>query len=57
MVDDAIADLEELIKNQLQNGYKWQEVARLTLADIKLMSDVFGEKQTTIDKAFPFLFK
>ncbi|WP_180869850.1 MULTISPECIES: hypothetical protein [Lactobacillaceae] len=56
MVDDAIADLEELIKNQLQNGYKWQEVARLTLADIKLMSEVFEEKQTTIDKAFPFLF-
>ena len=56
MVDDAMADLEELIKNQLQNGYKWQGVARLTLADIKLMSEVFEEKQTTIDKAFPFLF-
>ena len=56
MVDDAINQLTDFIKDKLKNGYKWNEVSKLTLSDLQLMNYVFEEKTTTIDKAFPFLF-
>lgn len=57
MVDNSINNLNDFIKTQMKdNGYKWNEVSKLTLTDLRLMSSVFEEKQTTIDKAFPFLF-
>lgn len=56
MIDDAINNLTDFIKDQLKNGYKWNEVSKLTLTDLQMMSYVFEEKETTIDKAFPFLF-
>ena len=55
MVDDSINKLNDYIKSQLENGYKWGEISKLTLGDLQLMSYVF-EERTTIDKAFPFLF-
>lgn len=57
MIDDAINNLTDFIKDQLKNGYKWNEVSKLTLTDLQMMSYVFEEKETTIDKAFPFLFQ
>lgn len=56
MVDDAINQLSDFIKGQLESGYKWNEISKLTLSDLKLMNYVLEEKTTTIDKAFPFLF-
>lgn len=56
MIDDSIKSLSDFIKNQISQGYTWNEISKLTLADLKLMDYVFEEKQTTIDKAFPFLF-
>lgn len=56
MIDDSIKSLTDFIKNKMRDGYKWNEVSKLTLSDLKLMNYVFEEKQTTIDKAFPFLF-
>lgn len=57
MIDDSIKSLSDFIKNQISQGYTWNEISKLTLADLKLMDYVFEEKQTTIDKAFPFLFQ
>lgn len=56
MIDDSIKSLSDFIKSQISQGYTWNEISKLTLADLKLMDYVFEEKQTTIDKAFPFLF-
>lgn len=56
MVDDAINRMTDFIKDQLKAGYKWNEISKLTLSDLRLMNYVFTEKKTTIDKAFPFLF-
>lgn len=56
MIDDSINKLTDFIKTQLKNGYKWNKVSKLTLTDLQSMNYVFEEKQTTIDKAFPFLF-
>ena len=56
MVDDSINKLNDYIKSQLENGYKWGEISKLTLGDLRLMSYVFEERTITIDKAFPFLF-
>ena len=56
MIDDSIKSLTDFIKNKMRDGYKWNEVSKLTLSALKLMNYVFEEKQTTIDKAFPFLF-
>lgn len=56
MIDDSIKSLTDFIKGKMRDGYKWNEVSKLTLSDLKLMNYVFEEKQTTIDKAFPFLF-
>lgn len=49
----------ELINQLLENGYKINEVKKLTTKDIRLMMaavTIEKEKETTLDKAFPFLF-
>ena len=56
MIDDSIKSLSDFVKNKIKQGYTWNDVSKLTLADLKLMNYVFEEKKTTIDKAFPFLF-
>lgn len=56
MIDDSIKSLSDYIKNQINQGYTWNDISKLTLDDLKLMEYVFEEKKTTIDKAFPFLF-
>lgn len=56
MIDDAINNLTDFIKDHLKNDYKWNEVSKMTLTDLQMMSTVFEERKTTIDKAFPFLF-
>lgn len=56
MIDDSIKSLTDFIKGQLKQGYKWNEISKLTLSDLQLMNYVFEEKKTTIDKVFPFLF-
>ena len=56
MVDESINNLNEFIKGRLESGYTWGEVSKLTLSDLQLMTDVYKERTTTIDKAFPFLF-
>lgn len=50
MVDDSINNLNDFIKGRLENGYTWGEVSKLTLSDLQLMTDVYKERTTTIDK-------
>ena len=50
------------IKNLLQNGYTILEIKQMQLSDFELMVEaleqetVAEETETTLDKAFPFLF-
>ena len=54
-----------LIKNLLQNGYTILEIKQMQLSDFELMVEALEqespekkaeETETTLDKAFPFLF-
>lgn len=53
------------IKNLLQNGYTILEIKQMQLSDFELMVEALEqespekkteETETTLDKAFPFLF-
>ena len=53
------------IKNLLQNGYTILEIKQMQLSDFELMIEALEqespekkaeETETTLDKAFPFLF-
>lgn len=54
-----------LIKNLLQNGYTILEIKQMQLSDFELIVEALEqespekkaeETETTLDKAFPFLF-
>jgi hypothetical protein len=40
----------------MSQGYKLFDVDRMHSDDIKRLNHIYEEKETTIDKAFPFLF-
>lgn len=40
----------------MAQGYKLKEIDYMTPSDISRMNHIYEEKETTIDKAFPFLF-
>lgn len=40
----------------MQQDYKLADLDRMTMDDVHRLNHIFEEKETTIDKAFPFLF-
>lgn len=63
--EEARENLLTWIKNLLQNGYNILEIKKLQLSDFELMIEALEqetpekkeeETETTLDKAFPFLF-
>jgi len=40
----------------MSQGYKLFEVDGMQRDDLKRLNHIYEEKETTIDKAFPFLF-
>ncbi len=40
----------------MSQGYKLKDVDYMTMDDVKRINHIYEEKETTIDKAFPFLF-
>ena len=63
--EEARENLLTWIKNLLQNGYNILEIKKLQLSDFELMVEALEqetpekkaeETETTLDKAFPFLF-
>lgn len=40
----------------MSQGYKLKEIDSMKFDDIKRLNRIYEEKETTIDKAFPFLF-
>ncbi|MGT2855428.1 hypothetical protein [Streptococcus pasteurianus] len=64
--EEARENLLTWIKNLLQNGYNILEIKKLQLSDFELMIEALEqespekkaeETETTLDKAFPFLFE
>lgn len=63
--EEARENLLAWIKSLLQNGYNILEIKKLQLSDFELMIEALEqespekkaeETETTLDKAFPFLF-
>ncbi|MCY7193373.1 hypothetical protein [Streptococcus gallolyticus] len=63
--EEARENLLTWIKSLLQNGYNILEIKKLQLSDFELMIEALEqeppekkaeETETTLDKAFPFLF-
>ena len=63
--EEARKNLLTWIKSLLQNGYNILEIKKLQLSDFELMIEALEqespekkaeETETTLDKAFPFLF-
>lgn len=40
----------------MSQGYKLFDVDHMTMDDVKRLNHIYEEKETTIDRAFPFLF-
>jgi len=40
----------------MSQGYKLKDVDYMTMDDVKRINHIYEEKETTIDRAFPFLF-
>lgn len=46
----------DFYKARLDEGYHLAEVGNMTFRDLQQFADIYEERETTIDKAFPFLF-
>ncbi|AGZ17348.1 tail assembly chaperone [Lactobacillus phage PL-1] len=55
-VKEAISNLDDFYKARLSEGYRLADVDAMTLRDIEKLNQIYEERETTIDKAFPFLF-
>lgn len=66
-VQDSIDLLNDFYQDKLDNGYKLSDVDAMTLDDLRRLNEIYESeknerkhkkqvKETTIDKAFPFLF-
>lgn len=49
-------NIDEIYKSLLSEGYKVFEINGMHMRDIDRLNSIYEEKETTIDKAFPFLF-
>jgi hypothetical protein len=53
-IKDSLNKIDDFYKSMMSQGYKLFDVDHMHSDDIKRLNHIYEEKETTIDKAFPF---